>query len=112
MGQNKRFFREGIFITAFFTAAVWILAAAWPAAAGDLGFDDKIGYDIYYYSGGDNVSLIKNVEILRVQSVHNIDFLVVQGAGFKVENEEGFILLNTVRAILPHSFYRVTRPIE
>ena len=95
-----------VFITGLFS--MW-LARYGLAAAGDFIFDKNTSYDIYYYGGGDNTALIKDVEILRLEAINNADFLVVQGAGFKVKNYEGYILFSSIRAILPHNFYRVQR---
>lgn len=88
------------------------LAKSVPAATGDFIFDKSTSYDIYYYGGGDSLSFIKDVEILRVDVIHDSDFLVVQGSGFKVKNYEGYILFSSIRSILPHNFYRVQRNVD
>ena len=106
--------RKNIFAILVFLAGLCFWGAGAPAFAQgeELGFQKDDSYDIYYYAGGDNISLIKNVEILKVVSIHNADFLVVQGAGFKVQNEPGYIRFDSIRAILPHNFYRVMSPVE
>ena len=84
---------------------IW-LTKGW-AAGGDFAFDKNTTYDIYYYGGGNNISIIKDVEIVRIDVIHDTDFLVVVAGGFKVKNYEGYVLFSSIRAILPHSFYRV-----
>lgn len=98
----------------FVIILVVILSVAWSAgnataAIGEFNFDKNTSYDITYYGGGDSLSLIKDVEILRIEVIHDADFLVVQGAGFKVKNYEGYILFSSIRSILPHNLYRIQR---
>jgi hypothetical protein len=47
------------------------------------------------------VNTVKNVRIFGTASLENRNFLVIRGSDFLGKEKEGYILLDTVRAILP-----------
>ena len=60
----------------------------------------NIKYDIYIGSTY-HLSVIEDVEILRLEEINNKIFLVVQSSDFKLQTEEGFIAFDYIQAILP-----------
>lgn len=85
--------------------AMAVIAMPRPSMAeqGGLFFDRRIHYDIYFSAGYDDAQVIKNVEILRLQDIGDKTFLVIRSAGFNLKDTEGFILYDSVTAILPGS---------
>ena len=71
-----------------------------------LQFDGKITYDIYY-SNSEKNSIIRSVEILGFQEIGGKLFLTVQPNGFNLKDYEGFILFDSIQAILPDRNYKV-----
>jgi len=65
-------------------------------------FDAKLSYDVYVDAGDGSLSAIGDVEILRLTDVGGKSFLVVRRAGFTFNREEGYILFDHIRAILPN----------
>ena len=66
-------------------------------------FQSKASYDIYLEGTDYNLSVITDVEIIRVQEIYGRTFLVVRPADFTLDPKEGFILFESVRAILPNN---------
>jgi hypothetical protein len=75
--------------------------------ADGMTFNDRMGYDIYFSTGTDNSTVVKNVTIVRTEEIAGKVFLVVRDQGFKLKVEEGFILLDAVVAIFPERSFRV-----
>jgi hypothetical protein len=64
-------------------------------------FDDSISYDVYFLSGDNITNVVRSVEIIRFEEIAGKSFLVVRAAGFNLKNEDGFILFDSISAILP-----------
>lgn len=75
--------------------------------ASDLGFDERVQYDIYFRTSGEEISVINDVEIERMQEIGGRSFLVVKSKGFKLQEAEGFILFDEIIAILPEGNFRI-----
>ena len=73
------------------------------------GFDDNIKYDVHFYSGDSSTSVLENVSIVGFQQIGGKEFLVVQSKGFRLNEESGYILFDSVVAILPERHFRVKR---
>lgn len=71
------------------------------------GFDQKLEYDVYFYSGENNTSVLENITILGFQQIGGKEFLVVKSRGFKLSEESGYILFDTIIAILPERNFKV-----
>ena len=72
-----------------------------------LPFDKATSYDVYFYSGEENKCVIKDVEIAGFREIGGKSFLVIKAYGFKLKDVEGFILFDSVAAILPNHEFRV-----
>jgi hypothetical protein len=90
-------------------SVMWMLLGPWSGKAfADLGvFDDRVAYDIYFSTGSNSSTVIKNVTILRLEEIAGKTYLVIRDQGFKLKIEEGFVLLDAVVAILPERNFRV-----
>ena len=75
----------------------------------DLPFQSKVSYDIYLQDYADDLDVIADVEILRVQEIQKHVFLVIRPAEFTLETKEGFVLFDSVRAILPSARMKIQR---
>ncbi len=92
-----------------FLVAIILCASSPRVMAGDIsavGLSASDSYDIYYYAG-DAVAIIRDVEVVGIQQINNIDFLVVRAGEFKLKNLPGFIRFDSVQSILPSRAYRV-----
>jgi len=45
--------------------------------------------------------VVRSVEIVRFEEIAGKSFLVVRASGFNLKNEEGYILFDSISAILP-----------
>ena len=72
-------------------------------------FDDRISYDIYFSSGDVSTNVVNSVEILRFEEVAGKTFLVIRSSGFNLKEEEGFILFDSISAILPDRNIKVEK---
>lgn len=90
-------------------ALIALLSLGQPlfAAQNYYGFDEKIEYDIYFYSGESFTSVLENVTILGFQQIGGKDFLIVRSKGFKLSEEAGYILFDSIIAILPDRNFKV-----
>ena len=70
-------------------------------------FDDRIAYDIYFSSSDYQTTVAHSVEIIRFEEIGNKTFLVIRSAGFSLKDEEGFILFDSVLAILHDRNFKV-----
>jgi hypothetical protein len=77
------------------------------AGLNQFGFDDTLHYDIYYASPYSDTSIVRDVTIKDVKEIGGKAFLVVRAYGFKLNEEDGFILLDSVIAILPQGNFTV-----
>ena len=64
-----------------------------------ININKEITYDIYYEVGKFEVDCVENVKIQEIVTIGGIDFLVIKSSGIK--NREGYILLASIKAILP-----------
>jgi len=62
----------------------------------------KISYDIYLQGQEEQLIVIRDVEILRLETVNDIEFLVVRPSEFSLTSAEGFILFSYIKVILPN----------
>ncbi|MBI4972922.1 MAG: hypothetical protein HZA27_02060 [Candidatus Omnitrophica bacterium] len=67
-------------------------------------FNKTIAYDIYYNVSKCRVDIVRDVRIAGILSIEGKTFLVIKGTGFASEEKEGYILLDTIKAILPSKF--------
>lgn len=72
-------------------------------------FDDRTNYDIYFYSGDGQATVLKRVEIIRFQDIAGRTFLVIHSSGFNLKDQEGFILFEAISAILPSRKFNVEK---
>ncbi len=69
-------------------------------------FDEKSKYDIYL-SSGETQTVIRSVRILKQIEIGQKTFLVVEPSDFNLTENQGFINLDNVAAILPVMKFRV-----
>ena len=79
---------------------------------GALPFDKATSYDVYFNSGDENKCLIKDVEIAGFQDIGGRTFLVIKAYGFRLKEIEGYILLDSIVAILPNHEFRVNSALQ
>lgn len=85
---------------------VLISLPAWGAP--QLGpFEKGTAYNIYFISGESNYVVLEDAEIVRFEEIGGRSFVVVRSAGFSLQDDEGFILFDSVAAILPDKNFRV-----
>lgn len=70
-------------------------------------FDRRATYDIYFGNSEDYTTVIRDVEIIRIEEIAGRSFMVIKSHGFRLQDVEGFILLDAVTAILPNSEFNV-----
>lgn len=95
-------FRKRI-VTAVLIFVLGVLPAVSSFAADANFFEAKANYDIYLQGTEKELTVIADVEILRVQEILGRTFLVIRPADFTLNPKEGFILFDAVRAILPNN---------
>ena len=66
-------------------------------------FEPKASYDVYLGGSEKELTVIADVEILRVQEILGRTFLVIKPSDFTLNPKEGFILFDSVHAILPNN---------
>ena len=94
-------YKKEIFIIVF--ACLCVAVTVINSSAADVGiFEAKAKYDIYLQGSENELSIIADVEILRFVEILDRTFLVVRPADFTLSPKEGFILFESVRAILPN----------
>lgn len=79
---------------------------AYDQSAGTF-FDAQTAYDIYFVGEEHSSSLLKNVEIIRIQEIDGEKFLIVRPAGFKLKQVDGFVRMSAIVAILPNYEFSV-----
>ncbi len=62
-------------------------------------FDQKTYYDIYLY--GESKTVIRHVKILKQIEISQKIFLVIEPSDFNIENNQGYVNIDTVSTILP-----------
>ena len=72
-------------------------------------FEDNLSYDIYFYSGENFTSVIERATIEGFQDIGDKQFLVIRSKGFKLNEEVGFILFDSIIAILPDRNFKVRK---
>ena len=72
-------------------------------------FDKNLEYDIYFQSGDSCSAVVENVQILGIQDFGNKKFLIVQSKGFRLQDARGFILFESISAILPNGNFQVKK---
>jgi len=75
-------------------------------------FNKRTSYDIIIKTGEDYDSSINNVEILRFQEIAGKTFLVVRRHNFTLKDVEGFILFDSIIAILPEHQFGIRRNVH
>ncbi|MCD4780428.1 MAG: hypothetical protein K8S27_07775 [Candidatus Omnitrophica bacterium] len=70
-------------------------------------YNKTINYDIYIGTANGSTSVVKNIEIVRLEKIGDEMFLVVQVKGFQLNSSEGYIRLSAVQAILPSNYIKV-----
>lgn len=73
------------------------------------GFDDKLQYDVYFYSGESSASVLQGVNIRGFQQIGGKEFLVIKSRGLKLSEESGYILFDSIIAILPERNFNVRK---
>lgn len=71
------------------------------------GFDDNRSYDIHFNDGKYGSSVIKRVEIKGLHEIAGRTFLIIKSKEFKLQESEGFILFDSITAILPEDNFRL-----
>ncbi|MGE0267644.1 MAG: hypothetical protein AB7S78_04215 [Candidatus Omnitrophota bacterium] len=71
------------------------------------GFDERLQYDIYFQSGQNNTSVLQSVNIRGFQQIGGKEFLVIKSRGLKLSDESGYILFDSIIAILPERNFSV-----
>ncbi len=72
-------------------------------------FDDRLTYDIYFYSGENHTSVLEDIDIEGMREIGGKEFLVLNSKGFKLTEEAGYILFDAVIAILPSRHFKVRK---
>ena len=71
------------------------------------GFDDKASYDIYFYNGYGSSLVIKSIKILGFKEIAGKTFLVIKPYGFKLDDTQGYVFIDSVVAILPNQDFHI-----
>ncbi|MDA0990189.1 MAG: hypothetical protein O3A51_05495 [Verrucomicrobia bacterium] len=73
-------------------------------------FDENIDYHILIQVHDYEVETIKDVNVIGIERIDDKVFLAIKGTSFGAK-KTGYILLSTVKAILPVGVERETRPL-
>ena len=98
------------------SAILWVESGPAHAATakdsrvlGDFSFEKNLEYDIYFSSFNGGLAIIENTEILGIKEVGGKRFLVIKSKGFKLEEGEGYVLFDSIAAILPDRNFKVNK---
>lgn len=72
-------------------------------------FDRDLEYKIYFSGNNEYTNAIENVLILGFEEIAGRLFLVVQSRGFSITREKGYVLFDSVTAIIPDRDLKVNR---
>jgi hypothetical protein len=72
-------------------------------------FEKDIVYDIYYEVSTYEVDIIKGVKVIGITEIGEKKFLEIYPSGLGGKEKKGYILLDTVKAILPSNYIGVDR---
>jgi hypothetical protein len=64
-------------------------------------FEKDTDYDIYYGVGTYEINVVRGVKIFALIEIGGEQFLEISGAGFGEKEKKGYILFDSVKAILP-----------
>ena len=95
-----------LILTVYFAC---ICSAGLQAASGDFDFDDRLTYDIFFSIAEDRQSVVEHVSIEGFTEIAGKKFLVVKSRGLKLSEEEGYILFESIVAILPDRNFKVKK---
>lgn len=96
-----------IFFLVFALSAFSRTASATPVV--QTAFERDTIYDIYFEAGHNDKFIIRGVEIVGFQDIGGKNFLVIKAGGFNLKQDEGFILFDSVSAVLPNWQFKVER---
>ncbi len=91
---------------------LFLFAASLGLAEDEISFNKDTSYDIYYEVSEFEVDNVDNVKISGVTPVGDSSFLVITGSDFGSKDKQGYILLNRIRAMLPHGLIRPKRTLN
>ena len=101
--QIKKYFCLWVIINLLFL----IFPGHLKAIDSSVGFDQKTGYDIYFYNGYGSSSVIRGIKIMGFQEIGGKTFVIIRPYGFKLDETYGYVLLDSVTAILPNLEFRI-----
>lgn len=70
-------------------------------------FDDRYSYDIYFSTGYKLTSVLESVDIVGFEEIAGKTFLVVETSNFSLQDSNGYILFDSVTAIVPDRNFKV-----
>lgn len=82
-----------------------LLPGACSADTNILPFDEKVYYDIYLH--GKNEPVIRHIKVSKQVEIGQRVFLVIEPSSFNLENNQGYVNLDNVSAILPSTKFKV-----
>ena len=73
-----------------------------------VGFDSRVSYDIFFQGGKhQSNSVISNVEIVGFDTLGGKTFIIIKPNGFRLKDARGYVLLDSVSAILPNEEFSI-----
>ena len=93
-------------ITALYVLLALFLAT--NAFAQEL-FEKDSNYDIYYEASAYEGGFVRNVRIIGIIDGGEKKFLEITGSGFGGKEKKGFILFDSIKAMLPSGYIKVHR---
>jgi len=70
-------------------------------------FKKNLSYNIYFDSSDHTTAVLEHVEIIRFETIGGRIFMVIKTHDFDLRDTEGFILFDSVSAILPDRHFPV-----
>jgi hypothetical protein len=94
-------------VTGLISGCCYLAGETAQISEGITPFEKGIVYDIYLQYSDQETSVVEDTEIIRFDEVQGKIFIVVKSHGFKLQDDEGFLLWDAVVAILPDNDFRV-----
>ena len=102
--------RRGRLVIYLFVILLIAMVVTYNSAFAELSIfksTKQLTYDIYIGNSQDSTAVIKNVDIDRFEEIADETFLVIEVHGFNIKGAEGFIRLESIKAILPSNYFKV-----
>jgi hypothetical protein len=72
----------------------------------EFSFEKDTNYTIYYEVSEGKIHVVKGVRIKGITSIEGKQFLEITGSSLGSRQKEGYLIFNTIKAILPSGYIK------